>query len=456
VKRAKPGPTVRELAAGIARGVIEGRGAARTHLERAFAREMKEARERAFLTELVYGTIRHRATLDHLIESRATREIEKIQPEALAHIRVAAYQLLFLDNVPPAVAVNEAVERARAPALKGFVNGVLRALAALVEARTDDASAPWSRRIPGRERGWVVLREPVLPDAERRPAEWLALATAHPDRLARRWIARFGLERALEVCRANNAPPPVVLRANLLRGTRDELAAMMMKEGVETRPGVRPEALVASHTGDLTRLASFQQGLFTVQDETAMGVAPFLDPRPGERVLDLCAAPGGKATHAAELMRDAGIVVATDVEGGRLDRVRANAARLGLSCVVTFEVESAAPVVPGARFERVLCDVPCSNTGVLRRRVEARERLADIDTAPLVRRQKEIAATAAERTAPGGVLVYSTCSIEEEENEAVAKDLVARFPDFTLEEERLSLPSPAGGDGGYVARLRRR
>jgi 16S rRNA (cytosine967-C5)-methyltransferase len=449
---------VRALAATIVRDVSAGSAAARTRLDH--AKGLDQGRERALLTELVYGTLRHLDTLDHLLEGLAPRGLDRVPPDVLASLRVAAYQLVFLDHVPAAVAVSEAVESVRAPHLRGFANGVLRSLGRLVVSRTtDDAppAVPATRRLPGRERGWVLLREDVMPDPEREPASWLALATAHPEGLVRRWIARFGFERALGVCRAGNSPPPLALRANVLRTTREALLAELARAKIEARPGERPEAVLVSGAGDLTEHPFFREGRATVQDETAMGVAPLTGVKAGARVLDVCAAPGGKTTHLAELMGDRGLVVATDTDDGRLDRVRENAARLGLGSIWVVPLTKEEPEPPGSTgFDAVLLDAPCSNTGVLRRRVEVRARVDALEPGPLHALQASLLRRALARVAPGGVLVYSTCSIEAEENEAPVRALVAADPSLELRSERLTLPAVGGGDGGYAATIARR
>jgi 16S rRNA (cytosine967-C5)-methyltransferase len=449
---------VRRLAARIVLDALEGRGAARTLLDRTIARERFGPRESALLTELVYGTVREAPLLDALLDACSARGLERTPAEVLAALRVAAHQLVFLEHVPPAVAVSEAVDEIRAPHLRKFANGLLRAVGRLVAGRSSSdeppGDVPPTRRLPGRERGWVLLAEDVLPDLTRDPASWLALATAHPLELARGWIARFGFERALEVCRAGNAPAPVVLRANLVRTARDTLVDELRSSGIVARAGGRPEAIVLEGAGEVTKLACFREGRASVQDETAMSVAPLLGHRPGERVLDLCAAPGGKATHLAELRGDRGLVVATDASGARLERVRENVARLGLLSVwVAAEEEP-----PGATgFDAVLADVPCSNTGVLRRRVEVRSRLSSLERASLLALQARLLRVALARTAPGSRLVYSTCSIEEPENEAQVRALLAERPDeVALESDQLVLPHRGGGDGGYAALLRRR
>jgi 16S rRNA (cytosine967-C5)-methyltransferase len=234
------------------------------------------------------------------------------------------------------------------------------------------------------------------------------------------------------------------------------LLAELLAAGVTALARARPEAIVLEGAGDVGKHASVSEGRASVQDETAMSVAALAGVRPGMRVLDLCAAPGGKATHLAELMGDRGLVVATDASGARLERVRENVARLGLRSVWVAELEDGQP--PGSTpYESVLADVPCSNTGVLRRRVEVRGRVGSLERASLLELQAKLLRLALARTAPGGTLVYSTCSIEDDENEAMVKALLAERPgEVELASEHLVLPRRGGGDGGYAAVLKRR
>ena len=445
------------MAGEIVRSVLAGRAAARTAVDR--AGQALSPRDTALLTELVYGAVRHAATLDHLLGRCARRGLGNVDEELLAHLRVGAYQLLFT-RVPAAVAVSEAVEAAgRQAHLRGFVNGVLRGLERKVAARRDEGpppDAPWTRRLPGRGVGWIVLSEPLLPDAELDPAAWLAVAASLPRAHAAALVERLGLEPALEVARGHNAPPPLFLRANLLRTTRDALLAELGEAGLAASATSLPEAVRVDGAAGAA-LAWVRAGAATVQDLTAQGVGRLLAPEPGERVVDLCAAPGGKATHLAELMEDRGTVEAIDIDPDRLARVRDAAARLGLTSVRASLADAEDPRPPDdpRPIDRALVDVPCSNTGVLRRRVEVRWRLAALDRPALLRLQARLLDRAAALVRPGGVVVYSTCAIDPDENEDQVAAFLARAGEFRLEDQASALPSMGGGDGGYAARLRR-
>jgi 16S rRNA (cytosine967-C5)-methyltransferase len=415
--------------------------------------------DRRLLTQIVLGTVRHRGTLDRLLD-RFTKAPMRQMPEDLADIlRLGAYQLVFLEKVPPYAAVNEAVEAAKT--LPGgrrsaaAANAILRALdRALVRDPAAVAALPPARRIPagaGRSVGFTI---DVLPDPADAAAH-LAAATSHPAWLVRRWVARHGAEGARALCEAGNAAPPFTVRVNLRRVSRDALRERLKAEGVEAFPGTLPESLRLDRPGAIASLPSFQHGLFQPQDETAAAVARALAPRPGERVLDVCAGPGGKTTHLAELNGGAGFVVAVEVDADKSRRIAQGARRMGAEGVQVVTADGARlPFRDGVSFPAALVDAPCSNTGVLARRADARWRIRPRDLEVLPPLQSALLAAAAARVAPGGRLVYSTCSIEPEENGEVVRRFLASAPAWRLDAEEETLPT-AGACGGYWARLTR-
>ncbi len=361
-----------------------------TAAEKKFVDEALEAqrgaalsrRDRALLTTLVYGATRWRRELDWLIDRCA----ERVHPEIRQHLRVALFQIRHLDKIPRHAAVNEAVELAKGVSRKsaGFVNAVLRKAADL-----------------------------ELPEA-------VGVRTSHPDWLIERWRKRFAPKDLASILEADNAVLPVTIRPNPLK------AAGPIE--VEGDPAADPR---------------FAEGAFTVQDETSMKVAPLLDPNPQERVLDLCAAPGGKTTHLAELMGGKGRVIAVDLPD-RIGLVAEAAKRLGLANVDCVAGDGAT-VAFREPFDAILVDAPCSNTGVLARRPDVRWRLREKDIAGAVAIQHRLLANAARLLAPGGRIVYSTCSLEPEENRV---DL----PGFRVVKEELTLPTDRRS-GGFQALL---
>ncbi len=412
---------------------------------------------RAVLTELVAGTLRRRGTLRSVEAAFLTARLDP-QPLLRAILDAGVYQLLYLDTAPAAAVVSDAVTHARTVIHRGagnLVNGVLRNLLRGVRKEPARPAGADARATLDRGDGtWLVFDRPVLPED---PLEQLAARHSHPIELVRRWSARLDGVALEEVVRAGNDRPPLVLRANRLKGTREELAERLRAKGVETAPGAPPEALeVRGAGGDLLHSKAFAEGLFYIQDATPMRAARLLDPRKGEKVLDLCAAPGGKSTHLVELMENTGEVMAVDRSEEGVDRIRENGLRLGAKVLLPVVADARElPPQSRERFDRVLLDAPCSNTGVLRRRPEARWRFGEADLASLVALQGELLEAALGCLKPGGTLVYSTCSIEPEENGGQVARLRERHPEVELVSDEVVLPRPGGPDGGGFALLRK-
>jgi 16S rRNA (cytosine967-C5)-methyltransferase len=382
-------------------------------------------RDAALVMELVYGTLRWQRYLDWILAPHSRRRLETLDARVRVILRMTAYQIALLDRVPTFAAVNDAVTLApRTPGVKPFVNAVLRSFA---------------RRAPHE-------REPAAP---RDPLEALATRCSFPTWLAARWVARFGREEAEALMRASNERPPLTLRANALRTTRDALAERLAaEEGLAVRPTRHaPEGLVVGPGGAPASWRAFGDGSFAVQDEASMLVGRLLAPEPGATVADVCAAPGTKTTHIAELMADRGRVLAFDREPERLARVREAAVRLGIT-VVDARDGAVDVLAPGFRdaCDAVLVDAPCSNLGVLRRNPEVKWRRQPSDLGPASRQQSEILAAAATMVKPGGRLVYATCSLEPEENEAVVSAFLRARPEFAIDApDKFVLPLDPDG-----------
>jgi len=283
------------------------------------------------------------------------------------------------------------------------------------------------------------------------------LGFSHPEWLVARWQTRWGPERTAELMTWNNMPPKTFARINTLKADPGKLLTQWRDESVEydfVRRDWIAENLVfelKSHP-PLTRLPSFQQGLFYIQDPSTLMAVRELDPQPGEQVLDLCAAPGGKLTYIAQLMRNEGSLIAHDRSAERLRLVEENCARLGVTCVQTA-LPSTLEAAPRNLFDRILIDAPCSNTGVMRRRVDLRWRIRPEEIERLRVEQLELLRQAAPQLKPGGTLVYSTCSLEPEENQMVVKRFLRERPEHNLELERELQPFVDGTDGAYQATL---
>jgi 16S rRNA (cytosine967-C5)-methyltransferase len=433
------------------------RGFVQEVLDHQLARASLGSADRRLATQLVYGVLRRRGLLHFLARQQITRPASRVESWLWEVLALGIFQLAFLDQVPPHAAIHETVElasrfgRSRA---KGFINGILRSLLPLFsDQRT---TAPARHALPLEEGSYCVLTRALLPDPGTQPIDYLSVAFALPAWLLRRWHQRLGLEECYRLGFWFLRPAPVTLRGNALRTTREDLLAALHEAGYQAEAGSAPQAIRLSGFAPIAELPGYREGWFCVQDETAQHVGQALMPKPGDRLLDLCAAPGGKTTHLAELMNDQGHLLACDLHASRLQTVQTLAQRLGLTCIKTqvLEAEREEAGLPPEPFDAVLVDVPCSNTGVLGRRPEVRWRLQPGDIQELVRLQARLLRLAANRVKPGGVVVYSTCSIQEEENQALVRALLPTLPGMALEAEEETLAGrPA--DGGYWARLRR-
>lgn len=402
-------------------------------------------RDRALATQLAYGTVQRVATLDHLISVLAGREPARLDAAVRAALRLGLYQIACLSRIPDHAAVAEAVELAKehSPRGAGLVNAVLRR--ATRDARDRVAALP-----------------------ETTPAQ-AALKFSHPVWIAELWFAELGPEAARALMAAGNRPPEPVLRANTLKTTSAELAAALPVASHEA-PGL-PEALVLEAPFDAHGSPLHAQGLYMPQSRAAQAVARVLDPQPGERVLDLCAAPGGKTTHLAALMGGEGAVVAVEHDATRAEHLRRTAARMG-AANVEVRLADAASLAESEACDRVLVDPPCSDLGTLALRPDARWRKQPDDPARLAILQGAILRAGAAALRPGGTLVYSTCTISPLENERLVLAFLAEHPGFEAQPAALSdrmvwehpsvpsfvqtLPHRDNTDGFFVARLGKR
>lgn len=387
--------------------------------------------DRRLAQELILGVLRWQATLDWLVAQKTAGRAQK--PKLQTLLRLGLYQLFWLDRVPDYAAVNDTVTLARQLGFgpqSGFVNALLRGYARNREATRQ-----------------------LIKDLRRTQP---AIGWSFPDWLIKRWANSMETEELARFCQIQNTPPPTYARVNTLRFSTRDLIGIWIDEGVEfiecsmdwIEPGIVFE--LASHP-PLRTLPSFQQGAFYIQDPSTLLAVRELDPQPGDVVLDLCAAPGGKTTYAAQRMRNTGKLLAHDATASRLPMLRENCSRLGLDCVTVLEsLPEESPIM-----DRVLVDAPCSNTGVLRRRVESRWRLDPVELPSLAGTQLKLLDQANRRLKPGGRLVYSTRSMEPEENQEVIKRFLETHTGYTLEADRRLHPLREGVDGAYVARLRK-
>lgn len=403
--------------------------------------------DRRFITELVYGTIKAGETLDWILGHYSSRPLEKMSPIIRDILRMGAYQIFFLSKVPDSAACNQSVELAKKYGHAGtvkFVNAVLR----------NAARAP---------------EKSEYPNQTENPALYLSLKYFHPKWLVTRWIARLGFDAAQALCAANNITPPLSIRTNTIKNSRTELADQLRQEGVVFDVSSRtPEGLVCREYPALGTLKSLRDGLFQVQDESSMMVAHVLDPQPGEVIIDACGAPGGKSTHIAALMENVGRVISTDIHEHKLALTLENAQRLGINIIETKALDAVhlGDVYP-LQADRVLVDAPCSGLGVLRRKPDSRWRKTEATLKDLPALQMAILKSAANCVKPGGILVYSTCTTELEENQEIINQFLVDRPEFKLQTTGEFLPVKSGEqmvqfwphtdgiDGFFIARLKR-
>lgn len=395
-------------------------------MEKAFRKHFNlERRDRALTMELVYGCLRQRARLDWVIDQFSRTPREKMEAPVQNVLRLGTYQLLHMDRIPPSAAVNESVNLIKASHpewVARFVNGLLRSI----------------------ERGRDEIR---WPDRKTDPSAWLAIETSHPAWLVERWIKRYGMDDASALCEANNQIPILAIRVNTLRLKRDQLLLFLRKEvpAIEPSPYSPEGLLLKGFSGNVTRLTGYKAGWFQVQDESSQLVSHLVSPQPGDLILDACAGLGGKTTHLAQIMRNLGRILALDIHGGRLERLRENAQRLGIKNieVIKKDVTQSLTNLGGKKIDCILVDAPCTGLGIIRRNPDIKWRRQPEDFSRMAERQGQILDEAAPLLKPGGVLVYATCSLEPEENEEVIKNFLGRHPEFETEDPKSALSGKA-------------
>ncbi len=383
---------------------------------------IRDPRDRDLLQALVFGVLRWQGRLDFILSRFSKIPLPKIEPAVLIILRLALFQILFLTRIPPSAAVHSAVEIAKAmagPWVAPFVNAVLRRAA--------------------REHSSVVF-----PDRKTAPVLSLAAEWSCPEWLAERWVGRYGVEATADLCAAINQLPPLMLRANTLKTTRDDLAAAMQLFAGETAPAVTaPDAVrVSGLKAALRDLEFFRQGWFQVQDEAAQLVSILLDPQPGEAVLDACAGRGGKTGHIAQLMQNRGSLVALDQSASRLSQLKGEMRRLGISLVSVCEADLMQPDTCKRRgpFDRILLDAPCSGLGTLRRNPDIKWSAHKKDLQRYRRIQTRLLEQVSAWLKPNGVVVYAVCSTEPEETVGVVEAFLAKQPEFRIDRDAEGFP----------------
>ena len=439
-------PDAREIALEVLMQVDSANAWSDGGLKRTIAKNKLDSRDAALATRLCYGVIQNRMLLDYYIGCWCSQRPERLESVIRNILRLGGYQILFLDKVPPRAAVNEAVEmtkRHRREKAAGMVNAILRKFAA--------------------------NREDMPPLPKGSPAQTLSLRYSHPRWLVERLLSLIGEEETEAYLRMNNQVVPTTIQTNPLKGTPEELEKLLRQTGAQVEPHPwLAGCFSVSGTGDLEQLSAFREGRFTVQDAAARLVATVAAPAQEDRVLDVCAAPGGKSFAAAMCMQDQGEIHACDLHAHKKALIEAGAARLGLQSITTQVLDGKKPRKGWEeRFDAVLADVPCSGLGVIRKKPEIRYKdPAELTDLPQI--QGDILDNVSRYVKPGGVLLYSTCTLLQAENEDVVTAFLAKHPEYHLES--FLLPGPLGEvaagrctlwpqrlqtDGFFLAKLRK-
>lgn len=421
------------------------------HLDDANLNEL----DRSFITELVYGTVKWKLTIDWIIGNYSKIKTDRISPWIMDILRLGIFQIFFLDKIPVSAACNESVELAKKYGHKasgGFVNGIMRTVARENEKRMI-----------------------AFPRKENDLLQYLSIKHSFPKWLASEWNELFGSDFTEELMMASNNRPEFCVRANLTKTTRDELIKTLKDEGISAEKGIyAEEAVILKNPSSITRLDAFKKGFFQVQDESSMLVGRVLDPQPGELVVDVCSAPGGKSTHLAEMMKNKGTVIARDIHAHKIRLIEDASARLGLDIIKTelFDALEFDDRIK-EKADRVLADVPCSGLGIIRRKPDIKWSREAEERKEIIELQKRILRCAAGYVKPGGTLVYSTCTIGPWENEDIVDEFLGENKDFEYDDlgrllpERLKedrtekgyihlYPNLHGVDGFFISRLVRK
>ena len=427
----------REAAMKILMDVTKNGAYVNLALSRGLESTALEEADRGFVTQLAYGTVENLSAIDGVISSLSKIKMKKISPPILAILRLGVYQILYLDKVPKSAAVNEAVKLARRyghAASAGFVNALLRAA-----AKGAEGAAGGSAEIAAAKGGAKAGLGDAVADAAGR--------FSYPLWLAKRWEDEFGADFALSLMAPQGAPE-IFIRVNPLKTTPEALLQQIKAEKTDT------EGVLVYKDGPISKSEAFAGGLFSVQDKAFGHVARAVGPKPGQRVLDACAAPGGKTCHLAELMQNQGEIVAFDVHEHKIKLIQENARRLGITIVKAL-CQDASVFVPELEegFDAVLLDVPCSGLGVIRRRPDLKQNRAPEDFESLNAAQRSILEACWRYVKPGGVLVYATCTFEKCENGDMVRWFIEKHPAFTIVEEKQFFPHIDHTDGMYYCKM---
>jgi len=384
--------------------------------------------DRAFTTELVYGVIKNKSRIDYIIQKYSSQKLKKLSIWILNAIRIGVYQMIFLDKIPHSAAVNESVTLAKRyghKASSGFVNGVLRSI-----SRGGDVEYPKGK-------------------------EGLSIYYSHPAWLVDLICTQYGEEVAKEILIANNINPPITIRVNTIKTSADRLCESLTEKGVMVTKTNYENIIEISKFGDISSLDEFKNGMFTVQDVAAYLSATAISPQKGEFIIDVCAAPGGKATQIAEMSGDMAKIFAFDIYPHKIELIEKNAKRLGITSI-NAQISDATVLNSDyiEKADKVLADVPCSGLGIIRKKPDIKWTKTLDDIKEIVKIQEKIIKTSAKYLKQNGILVYSTCTINKDENEGVTSNFIKNNP-FEILEETTLLPNENNCDGFYICKMRK-
>ncbi|WP_372490876.1 16S rRNA (cytosine(967)-C(5))-methyltransferase RsmB [Paenibacillus mellifer] len=455
--RSSGGPSARSVALQVLTAVEQEGAYSNLLLNGALQKSGLTGPDAGLATELVYGTIQRLNTIDYYLEPFVTKGMAKLAPWVRNLLRLSFYQLHYLDRIPPHAAVNEAVNLAKKKGhqgISGMVNGVLRSV--------------------------LRKKEELRLPEDLNPVQRIALEHSHPEWMVALWIRQYGEEAAEAICRANNKPPSVSVRVNRVRMSRDGMLRLMEEQGLQASASqISPDGIVVHSGGNMALTPWYRDGLISVQDESSMLVAEALDPQPGMTVLDCCAAPGGKTCHIGEIMEGRGQVLANDIHPHKAKLIEDHAKRLGLDHIDTLSSDALQLVdrFDAGSFDRILLDAPCSGLGVIRRKPDLKWAKTPGDVAGIAGVQRALLDSVSGLLKPGGLLVYSTCTIEPRENAEMVTSFLSRHPEFELATDEPAgwsgrqplesaagrtevglqiLPQDAHSDGFFIARLRKK
>lgn len=382
--------------------------------------DQADERDRRFFTNLVYTTLEHLPSIDAVAAANSKTPLKKIKPYLLVCLRMGICQLKYMEGVPDRAAINETVElvkKSKFRGLAGFVNGVLRA------AQRSGCSYP-------------------LPDPQREPVKALGLQYDMPEWIVELWLHDYGKEQTEVLLQKMQQPGSVCLRANTLKASAEEVGKKISEHAVVRRSSIVPEAFYAEHIGDISQWDIYREGYIAVQDESSMLAAMATGVKPGDRVLDVCAAPGGKSTFMAQLMKNQGMISSRDLHEHRVKLIEDSAARLGISCIFAMVSDGAIAREEDAEgYDVVLLDAPCSGLGIIRSKPDIKLHHTPEDTEELVQLQRRLLPVAAAAVKPGGTLVYSTCTLNKRENDEQVEWFLGKYPNFVLKDLENRLPS---------------